>query len=100
MSDSKPRSLKVYCWIVAAPSWAEAARLAGRSVHQIKQFGNITGNKLHVATAMSRPGIVFRTTGEYGPPDNYRAVALEPVKQKAPDSTDLLSRWRRVIKGL
>lgn len=45
--------------IVSAKSYAEAARLFGCSVHELKTYGGVTGNSSEIELAMSQPGTVF-----------------------------------------
>lgn len=79
-------SLKVYGWtsqryykgkpqarcIVAASSWAEAARLSGDKAHLMRTYGSTTSNAREVEAAMAQPGVVLARvlddwTGEYEP---------------------------------
>lgn len=42
--------------VVAAHSFAEAARLFGCSVYHLKHWGAITGNPVEIKKAMAKPG--------------------------------------------
>jgi predicted NAD-dependent protein-ADP-ribosyltransferase YbiA (DUF1768 family) len=48
--------------IVAAKSWTQAARLIGQSVNSLKQYWAITGNKVELETALSKPLTVFKAS--------------------------------------
>lgn len=56
--------------IVAAHSWAEAARLTGLTPSHIKGHWAITGNEHEVGAAMARPGVpLYKTPSEFAPPE-------------------------------
>jgi hypothetical protein len=56
--------------IVAARSRAAAAKLFQVSDSYLKNYGCETGNDIEIATALSKPGIVFLGS-LHGPPKEY-----------------------------
>lgn len=49
--------------IVATSSQAKAAQLVGVSIGEIRDYWAVTGNSHQVETAMSQPGVVFKSSG-------------------------------------
>lgn len=49
--------------VVAATSRAAAARALGTTDANMRDYGSVTSNKLHVERAMREPGVAWRTRG-------------------------------------
>lgn len=49
--------------IVATTSQARAAQLVGVPISVIRDYWSVTGNAHQVDTAMSQPGVVFKSSG-------------------------------------
>lgn len=50
---------KQYRTIVAASSQTKAAKLVGESMYHFREYWEETGNKVELATALAKPGVVF-----------------------------------------
>ena len=74
------KSLKVYGWgsykgnrymrrVVAAPSKADAYRVIGHRPEIVE-----TGNAAEISAAMTRPGVIFESPGDYAKEKKWTAL--------------------------
>lgn len=84
------KTLRVYGWtgfynglqmrfVVAASSWAEAARLAGKqNANYVRTYGSITRNVTECALTLAKPGVVFyvRIRDAYRTDVKYRKMLV------------------------
>lgn len=62
--------------IVAAHSFAEAARLLGTTASFLKAYGAETGNAVELETALAKPGAVFYNIHNMGSKEYIEQEAL------------------------
>lgn len=65
----------VYRCIVAATSQAEAARLMGTTLTNVRTYGSQTWNEAEVELAMREPGVVWRKLQQLRTQDGWERAA-------------------------